>query len=307
MKRKRNGRRTEKISFLILCVAMLFLLLPGTAYADIGPKPSVVIDFKGLEKERYYVTLLSEDRSTGPYSAFDENSEGRGAVPPEEDYEIWSKFVSYEDQDQFYFLQFFRDCTDTSQFVWSYHPPNKFKILLYFPDKDSFLASDEIYERYAFDSYYTARITEPEIKAGTNEIGGMKVEESYDFTWELISLFARIAATVGIEVAAALLFGFWARQQLFIILVTNLATQSVLNILLNIANYQYGGLAFVFNYVWMELLVIVIEAAVYSVWLRRCCGEKAVSKGFITLYAVAANLISFAVGIWIAQAVPGIF
>lgn len=34
----------------------------------------------------------------------------------------------------------------------------RFKILLYFPDVDRFAVSSEIYERYAFDSYFTVTV-----------------------------------------------------------------------------------------------------------------------------------------------------
>ncbi len=56
---------------MLLCFVIIVIIMPLTAYADIGPKPSVVIDFKGLENEKYYVTLLSEVTSTGPHSVLD--------------------------------------------------------------------------------------------------------------------------------------------------------------------------------------------------------------------------------------------
>ena len=39
--------------------------------ADMGPKPSTTIDFENMNGEKYYVTLLSESKSMGPYSAYD--------------------------------------------------------------------------------------------------------------------------------------------------------------------------------------------------------------------------------------------
>ena len=49
---------------LVLCFAWT-LLLPITAFADTGPKPSVTVEFLEAPKGAY-VTLLSKESSTGP-------------------------------------------------------------------------------------------------------------------------------------------------------------------------------------------------------------------------------------------------
>ena len=125
--------------------------MPLTATADTGPKPSVVVSFEGLENEKYYVTLLSESVTTGPHTAYDEQADNADYYGDDEDNIIWQKFVSYKDEDGYYFLQFFDECTETSKFTWGYYPPTKFKLLIYFPEHDSFAVSDEDYERYGFD------------------------------------------------------------------------------------------------------------------------------------------------------------
>ena len=54
------------LPIMILCVA----LCCGPIYADMGPKPSVVVRFHGIDPEiRYYVTLMAKEESTGPYSS----------------------------------------------------------------------------------------------------------------------------------------------------------------------------------------------------------------------------------------------
>ena len=64
----------KKRKNLVYLVVFLFLfLLPVQVRADMGPKPSVVIDFIGIEDEEYYVTLLSKtaagDSPTAVFSA----------------------------------------------------------------------------------------------------------------------------------------------------------------------------------------------------------------------------------------------
>ena len=88
----------RKLLPLILCLAVIFSL-PLTAYADMGPKPSINIEFNIAREEyqnvTYYGTLLSKTSSTGPSSAWD-------GVPGHEryygaDFEIWQAFVDYVD------------------------------------------------------------------------------------------------------------------------------------------------------------------------------------------------------------------
>jgi hypothetical protein len=296
----------KKMFFIFLCFAIILRIEPTTAYADIGPKPSVVIDFNGLEDESYYVTLLSDITSTGPHSVLGEHPNNQRYQKDDEDYDIWQKFVSFKDKDGFYFLQYFSNCSVTSQFTWGYYPPPKFKILLYFPEQDRFAISEEVYERYAFDSYYLVDVKSIEIQSVI--LGNyIKAERNYDVTWELISLFARIIVTITIEVLIALIFGFRTKKQLLIIGAVNIVTQSILNILLNVINYNQGGMMFVINYIWMEALVFMIEAVVYSSLLPKYSSIKPMKKWLIPLYALSANAISFGIGLYIAYLTPGVF
>ena len=54
----------SKMTFILLLLIVLLIAMPLTANADMGPKPSIVISFEGLENEKYYVTLLSESPTT---------------------------------------------------------------------------------------------------------------------------------------------------------------------------------------------------------------------------------------------------
>ncbi len=296
----------KRVFFILLFSVIILTAIPETAYADIGPKPSVVVSFKGLENEKYYVTLLSEVTSTGPHSVLGEHPNNQRYHKGDEEYEIWEKLISYKDKDGYHFLQYFSDCTETSKFIWGYYPPDKFKILIYFPEYDKFVVSEEIYERYAFDSYYSVDTKGLEIQS-ISFIGNIEATRSYDYKWELISLFARIIATIIIEVLIALLFGFRTKKQLLIIGTVNIITQSILNILLNVINYNQGSMMFVFNYVWMEALVLIIEAKIYSAFLHKYSNIKSTKKWLASLYALTANVVSFALGLYIAYLVPGMF
>ena len=286
----------RKVLTLLICL-ILVLSLPVTAKADIGPKPSVRITFTGIEGETYYGTLLSEHRSTGPATAWDGYEEYRD-WKPENEKPIWEKFIAYEDADGYYFLQEWWDCSETNQLNWTYYPPTPFKILLYFPETDSFYVSD-IYERYAFDSYFSVDLSE----YATSPI---TARQSYDYTWEVISLVARIVLTIGLELAIALLFGYREKKALGFLAIVNVITQVVLNVALNIINYRSGSMGFTFAFICMEILVFAIEAITYKAVLHRYSEKEKVNRRGVT-YALVANTASFAIGLWLAHLIPGIF
>ena len=285
----------KKILSLLLCITV-FLSIAVTASADIGPKPSVRITFEGVENgTEYYGTLLSERKSTGPASAWD-------GVPGHEDhynysYELWKIFADYTDTDGYYFLQEVWDCTETNQLNWTYYPPSPFKILLYFPETDTYYVSD-IYERYAFDSYYTVNLSDLSYDS-------MTAEKSYNFTWEIISLLARIVATILLEIAIAFIFGYREKKALRFIAVVNIITQIALNVALNIINYNMGSMAFTFFIIIMEIAVFALEAVIFALLLKRFTAKS--DKARSTAYAFAANTASFAIGLWLSHIIPGIF
>ena len=286
----------KRMTAILLCVLMC-LTLSVTAYADIGPKASVQITFTGIEGETYYGTLLSQQRSTGPSTAWDGNPEYAHYDRGDGGRAIWEKFVHYEDADGFYFLQEWWDCTESNALRWTYRPPSVYKILLYFPESDSFMVSP-IYEQYAFDSYYMVDLSDLSAP--------LRAEQNYDYTWELISLAVRIILTILLELAIALLFGYREKRLLKFIAVVNVITQVILNVSLNVVNYHSGYLAFILSYILFELIVFAVEAVAFAAMFRRF-SEKEQKRGKIIFYAFAANALSFALGFWLARIIPGIF
>lgn len=287
----------RKIFAFLLCF-VLVMSLSITARADIGPKPSVRIEFTGIQGETYYGTLLSLRDSTGPASAWDGNPKYADYQPGEEGYEIWLKFVEYQDADGYFFLQWYWDCSESNQLNWTYYPPTPFKILLYFPETDTFYVSPA-YERYAFDSYFAVDLS----ACDTNPI---MASRSYDFTWEIISLAARIILTIALELGIALLFGYREKRVLVLLAAINILTQVTLNVVLNIINYNSGSMSFTFYYVLYETLVFAVEAAAYALLIKKISSTEHKQIKSIG-YAFVANAASFALGLGLAHLIPGIF
>jgi len=292
----------KKIVLIMFCAFIMTMMFPNTARADMGPKPSVVIDFNGVEGKTYYATLLSNEKSTGPFSVLDESNDTLAHYQVgDEDYDIFLKFAEYSDVDGYYFLQFFKDCTQTNQFSWTYYPPQVFKILLYFPETDSFVISDDYYERYAFDSYFTAEVSDTSFNAEISY-----AEKSYAYTNEIFSLIIRVILTIVAELGIALLFGFRERKQFRFIIFVNVITQIALNLALNIINYRSGELAFIIFYVLLEAAVFITEAILYTWYLRKQSPKK-IPGWKPGIYALVANTASFVLGLGLAYWIPGIF
>lgn len=300
-----KNRRFARVFAVLMCV-ITAVALSVTASADMGPKPSVNVDFENLGDELCYATLLSRTKTTGPASAWD-GDDNHSYMPC--GYDVWKAFVDYEDPDGFYYLQETWQINETQKLAWTYYPPNEFKILLYFPETNTF-ASSGIYERYAFDTYFTVNMEGVDLSVDYNEELStnkrLEAYKSYNYRVEIGSLAARIVITILIEMAIALIFGYREKKQLLLLTGVNSVTQIILNVLLNVINYNSGELAFVVFYVLFELIVLVCEAVVYYILLNKV-SVKPKPKWLAVIYALVANAASFVGGILIAQWLPGIF
>ena len=292
---------------VLACAIILFGINPIKVSADSGPKPSVQVTFEGVGNEICYATLLSKTPSTGPHSVWDGDPDSVHNSGLE--HSVWSAFVNYKDSDGFYFLQVIWRIDGGKNLSWNYYPPKTFKILLYYSQSKTFVVSD-IYEKYAFDSYFTVSLNGIDIESvkgeGSTATQKLGVTKSYQWGLEIVSLIARIIITIALEIAIACLFGFRKRKQLLLLTSVNAFTQIVLNVFLNVVNYKSGPLTFILNYVIIELIIIVIEAILYCFLLKRTAEVKK-PAWFYILYAVLANAISFAGGVGVAFLIPGIF
>ena len=285
-------RKLSQLIFVFLCILMLF---PVGVSADTGPKPSVRIQFKNMGDELCYGTLLSKEESTGPARAWDGKEENINLDFVDKD--IWEAFVNYEDSDGYYFLQWAWKVNDTKELSWTYYPPNEFKVLLYYPESNTFVVSD-VCKRYAFDTYYTVdmdgqKMTSIEYDKSLSGDSRLNVFKSYELKNEIVGLIGRMAITVVIEIVIGLLFGFRKKELLYILLI-NIITQILLNVLLNVLPFDY------LYYLLLEILVLVVEGVFYCLVFKK-------KKWHCLLYALTANVSSFVIGFFLANLFPGLF
>ena len=294
----------KKIICTLMCLTFVFSLLSIAVSADTGPKPSVRITFENMGDELCYATLLSKAPGEGPNSVWDGNDDHISNYEGIE-LDIWRAFADYKDSDGYYFLQRTWMVNEDKEFTWGYYPPDTFKILLYYPQTERFVVSG-ICERYAFDTYYTVDMNGVDIDSVTSGNDGIDAYRSYQWRDEVISLIARILITLVIEMSVALLFGFGVKKAFAFLAIVNATTQIVLNVLLNIINFNSGQRAFLVGYILLELIVIAIEAVIYSTFMKKFT-DKSKPIWLYVLYAFVANTVSFGVGIAVANILPGIF
>ena len=302
-------KKRMHVGFFMLLFYLIFAVtaLPITAKADVGPKPSVRIQFKNMGDDLCYGTLLSREKHAGPARVWDGTA--RLAQLYDLDRSIWKAFVDYKDPDGYYFLQRGWTVSETGEIAWTYYPPENFKILLYYPETETFVSSGS-YERYAFDTYYTVdmegvRIGSVEYNENLSTNERINAYRSYNYRKELLSLAVRILLTIAIEMAVALLFGFRQKKQLQILALVNITTQLLLNLLLNIIHYNSGPLIFIISYVFFEVIVFALEAGLYCRLLKKVSERK--ENWYYVLYSFVANSASFWVGYYLATVLPGIF
>lgn len=287
---------------LLLALLLLVPSLIIPASADTGPKPHVTIYFENPPEKTYYVTLLSQTESTGPHSvatARDIQDHKQDA-----DYDIYMKFVNYQDADGFYFLQFYGFCGETDTFAWNYYPPYTFKVLVYFPESDTFAVS-QICERKVFDSHFTADLGVMTAAADGSTTPAFSVRSSDSIFNQLPNFLARVVLTLVVELLIALPFGYWKKGCWHIIILFNLITQVLLNMVLSLyIYYRGGGFALIPVYFLAELAVLVIEGWGYSLLLPdNSRHPKARAWG----YAFLANTCSFIFGMFLWVKLSAIF
>ena len=301
------------------------LLLCCVAFADTGPKPSAAFTFTGMPDEDYYVTMLAEVDHYGPHRVHQEGDDLPYVLEAGKDdpaYPAWQKFVDYKDADGYYFLDdLFEQCHGDDEAGWGYYPPQRFKLLLYFPESDVFLCSS-ITERYAFDSLYALDLggrSPAELAALTltdadgnpldaGSAGEITLDKSDGTRQQLIGFLVRLGITLVIELALAWGWKYRKGSQLLFIGLVNLITQCLLNVALLYWGAQEGSRGFIiFWYVLLELAVTGIEAGAYAFLLPGTDHKEEAVRHNAAVYAIAANVLSFLGGLALSELFPILF
>ena len=287
----------RRISMVLILMAALGIY----AFADFGPKPSVVVEFENAGDQEYYVTLVAkEDKLGSPFSRVTAEDQ-----PETDDIAIWNRLVAYEDPDGMVFAGNVQKLTGDGAYVWGYYPPSEFRVLIYFPDTDSFVESSEILEQYAFDSYYQMDFNDlPE--NWNDAVAAIPVTRKYNLLWQITAFLLRLAVTVAVECLLAVLFGFKGKRQMLLVLAVNCATQLAMNLL--ILDESVGLFVFyVLQYALIEVGVILAEGLVYCLALPKLATPEQNRNVHPIAFAFFGNVASFSLGFLLSNWFPMLF
>ena len=287
----------RRISMVLILMAALGIY----AFADFGPKPSVVVEFENAGDQEYYVTLVAkEDKLGSPYSRITAEDQ-----PETDDIAIWNRLVAYEDPDGMVFAGNVQKLTGDGAYVWGYYPPSEFRVLIYFPDTDSFVESSEILEQYAFDSYYQMDFNDlPE--NWNDAVAAIPVTRKYNLLWQITAFLLRLAVTVAVECLLAVLFGFKGKRQMLLVLAVNCATQLAMNLL--ILDESVGlFVLYVLQYALFEVVVILEEGLFYCLALPKLATPEQNRNIHPIAFAFFGNVASFLLGFLLSNWFPMLF
>ena len=279
----------KRVISLILMVLLLLPVLTVTVHADMGPKPGTSITVRPGGGEYAIVTLLAREENNGPHWTIGPDEEPSSRIAKDERLtEAWYAFRDYRDPDGYHFWGEIYEGSVT----WGYFPPENFKIAVYYPEYGILWVSEDSYERYAFDSDF--RLNLPAVGAGaqSGEVDMVLKKTSNPFS-ELAGFLFRVVLTLAMELAVARVFGLTDEGQKKLILRVNLLTQVGLNLLLWGWYYFSGPLVAMMRLILAEIVVLVVESAIY---LRKLRLDESRMK--ILGYTILANLASVTLGFW---------
>lgn len=283
---------------VLLCCLILLLAVPSVAKADMGPKSSTEITFTGLEGERYYAVLLVKPPVQKDFFSPPLLRDSMDTISAEntEESVILQKFAQYPDADGYVALFWVDDCTKTHRIDLSRFSVPEFKILIYFPETDHFVVSDRIYQSYSFNSSFAVHAEQIGLSPDSQGELDLKIQNTYHYGRMILAFFVQVAITLSIEIGLALAFDLNKKQVIQFIVVVNLVTQVLLNVVLYWLNYKAGFYSMAINYLGLEALVFLLEAVLYAIYFRRL-KDVSIAWWKPWVYSLTANMASFLVGI----------
>lgn len=262
--------------FILLCVTAV--LLGGTALADSGPKPQLVVKVVNGPSEPYYLDLLDEGEGQNGLSqekldALDQEMLSRllDAVP-----EGWRACVT-----QGTGVPIFGQLTgENGIHTFGYFGvPDTYRVLIVTQSGEVW--TSELLQRKVLQSSVTVDWAERTAKTPPVWVG------------YALQFLSTLLPTLVLEGIMLLLFRFDWRENWKPFLAVNLATQGALSLFLSVNSIQNGvGFWFFMLFLPAELVIAFAEAGVYA---RVFKGQ---ARGRAFVYGLAANAASAAMG-WV--------
>lgn len=303
----------KRIWLFLLAAALLTV----PAFADFGPKPQLTVRVEDAPEELYYLDILAE----GDASRYSEGTVGglKDSYTEEElatlDQELLADLIAAVPEGWY-------GCVTQGKLIWGkidgengyfrfgyLGVPDVCRILIVTKSGETFLS--EPFERQALQSSATVDWAAKTVKTPS--------------LWKgyAAQFLATFLPTLAIEGLLLLLFRLWSKRNALVFLGVNLLTQGGLTLWMSVRTvrdgwlwvemirmgledavrfFDPGGLLRDFSGYRLlpaELLILLAEAVLYIRFFRDCSKKRA------ALYALAANIGSFLLGLYLAEPVWG--
>ena len=281
-------------SLLFFALAASFLTV--TAFADMGPKDQLAVKVVNAPEEPYYLDILAEGNyedsedlfdglewsySGGEAAALDQDllEALRAAVP-----EGWHACTAEGSTGAPMWGDLFPD--EDGVHIFGYHGvPDTYRILMVTKSGQVFLSG--VCARTVLQSSATVDWAAKTVTIPPTWVG------------YVLQFLATFVPTILVEGILLLLFGYGTQRRNWLrFLTVNLLTQGTLALAMAYSAMQHGVTGWsLLPFIFMEILIIIGEAALYSHLLT---GH---SRGRAVLYGLAANLCSALLGLHLAEPV----
>ena len=282
-------RRSKTLCMIMLLYTLVYLLIPVTAWADMGPQPTIYITVKNAP-EQYYLDLLTRTN----YKHYSELENQTDYGPLDISDIVVQKFYSLQ-KDGWYPEKIQR----WQMGIWSWEGVNL----------DADYVNEGGYPRHLFrnpvnDEGYRIMIVTEDGNSFVTDIMKHRTIWSYitiDYkTGEVIKkpvclvylaqFCTTFIGTIVIEGLFLILFGLFSKQNIGVFFITNLITQIFLTCTMGVAMIHDGIIMAGIVFFTVELGILVAETIAYRSFM------KFKSKERVTTYSIVANLASFLLG-----------
>ena len=263
------------------------ILLSGTIVLSLlnifnGYYQTTKVEFENIEGT-CYGTLLSEKTVSG---SWDSKLSYDYPVPEE----ILSFFESYEDPDRYSYLNYLQDVSE-GLLYWPFYPPEKFKVLLYWPDTQTYAVSEKPIERYALNSTYKADISD----------GTVHLVRNYNYGRLVAITLIRIAVLVTVSFLVTLLYTQSDKKAIRSFFLSTVPFQTILNLLISVYSFRNGfSVVEYYLFLWIPyILFFLLQGYIYR--------RKTNLYRSPFLCSFFGNLSAYAVGLLMADVIPALF
>lgn len=290
-------KRIMKILPVLMACVLLFLAVPSTASADMGPKPSITVIVKNPPSGEYYMDLLryynDENNVVSnlkEYHQDQDNLYDQTKLSLLDNYNTdgWRSALVHGTR-----VPMFGKLTGTNEngqikHTFSYIVPDEYKVILVTPDNR--IAVSNKMKKETFRETVTLDYSTMNIPSDGSEGTFQVTKQSNIILDYLLQFLMTYLPTILIEGLILLLFRFSLKANWKPFLLVNFITQVIMTFLLGTTLLKSGLVSCYFAFFPIEIGIIVAEAIAYSILLKEHTVKRRVS------YAITANLASAAAG-----------